>query len=110
MKRLLSEHPKIPAHLRDFFAQVGCGSIGDGRYMIYPLISPSGIVDEETAAGLNGVFLVGDDFAGTHEAYDTRGRGWRFGTVGDSGTFRPRKTPEDFPSFIADWYGGPTEG
>ena len=107
MKKLLSQHPKMPAHLRDFFSQVGCGSIGDSRYMIYDLVSPEDIFDEETAAGLKGILLVGDDFAGSHEAYDTRGRSWQFGSVGDSGTFHVCKKPKDFPAFIADWYGGP---
>jgi hypothetical protein len=110
MKQLLSKHPKMPAHLRDFFSQVGCGSIGDSRYMIYGLISPAGIFDEETARGLQGVLLVGDDFAGTHEAYDTRGGSWQFGTVGGSGKFQPSKEPKDFVAFITDWYGGPAAG
>jgi hypothetical protein len=110
MKQLLARHPKMPAHLRHFFSQVGCGSIGDSRYMIYALISPAGIFDEQTAAGLKGILLVGDDFAGTHEAYDTRGRSWRFGSVGASGKFRVCKKPKDFPAFIADWYGGPAAG
>jgi hypothetical protein len=45
MKRLLAEHPKMPAHLRDFFAQVGCGCIGDSSYMIYPPIKPTDVFD-----------------------------------------------------------------
>jgi hypothetical protein len=110
MKALLSRHPKMPAHLRDFFSEVGCGSIGESRYMIYALISPTSIFDEETASGLKGVLLVGDDFAGRHEAYDTRGRSWQFGTIGESGKFRPCKKPRDFPSFIAEWYGGAAAG
>jgi hypothetical protein len=110
MKGLLAEHPKMPAHLRDFFAEVGCGSIGDSSYMIYPLIEPSDVFDPETAAGLEGIVLVGDDFAGTHEAYDTRGSSWHFGTVGGGGKFRPCKKPEDFVAFIADWYGAPAAG
>jgi hypothetical protein len=110
MKRLLAEHPKMPAHLRDFFAKVGCGSIGDSQYMIYPLIEPSDVFDPETAAGLEGVVLVGDDFAGTHEAYDTRGRSWRFGSIGSGGKFRPCDKPKDFVAFIADLYGGSAAG
>jgi hypothetical protein len=107
LKRLLAEHQKTPAHLRDFYAQGGCGSIGNSRYMIYPPLSPLDVFDAETAAGSQGVLLVGDDFAGTHEAYDTRGRSWRFGTVGGGGTFRPSARHKDFPAFIAGWYGSP---
>ena len=110
MKRLLSRHPKMPAHLRDFFRQVGCGCIGDSCYSIYPPIDPSEIFDRKTAAGLKGVVLVGDDFAGTHDAYDTRGRWWRFGQVGDGGTFQPSNKPKNLVALVSEWFAGPGPG
>jgi hypothetical protein len=60
----------------------------------------------ETAAALDGVVVVGDDFAGTCEAYDTK-RGWKFGSVGASGEFSENGS-EDFIQFLESWYGGPT--
>lgn len=110
VKRLRERFPKMPAQLRNFFATVGRGGIGDSRYMIYALMSPSSVMDEQTAARLKGVYLVGDDYAGTHEAYDTRGDKWRFGTVGDTGRFRVCKKPPDFISFLEEWYGRPDAG
>jgi hypothetical protein len=47
--------------------------------------------------------LIGDDFAGQHEAYDTKGR-WRFGTVGSSGRFEPYTEYKDFVDFIERWF------
>src|SRR5262249_11966390 len=84
--RLKKEFPDIPVHLVRFFEVIGCGCIGQSRYMIYDLLSPKGIFDDRTAATLEGVVLIGDDFAGCHEAYDTRSR-WRFGSVGGGGRF-----------------------
>jgi hypothetical protein len=95
--------PDLPAHLVKFFEAIGCGRIGASRYMIYDLHSPEDIFDEQTAAGLEGVFLIGDDFAGTHEAYDTRSN-WRFGSVGGAGTFQPHTEYATFIDFLEAWY------
>jgi hypothetical protein len=101
--RLKKQFPDIPNHLVQFFQEVGCGCIGKSRYMIYDLLSPDGIFDKATAADLDGIFLIGDDFAGTHEAYDTKA-GWKFGTVGGNGRFDPHILYGTFIDFIEDWY------
>jgi hypothetical protein len=104
LAHLIREFPKLPAHLRNFFKEIGCGCIGNSRYMIYDLLSPKDFFDDETATGLDGVFLIGDDFAGHHEAYDTRGRQWIFGMVGSNGKFVPHTEYTDFVDFIEKWY------
>jgi hypothetical protein len=101
--RLKKEFPDIPAHLVKFFEVIGCGCIGQSRYMIYDLHRPEGIFDKRTAAGLEGVVLIGDDFAGTHEAYDTRSR-WQFGSIGGNGSFQIHTEYANFIDFIEAWY------
>jgi hypothetical protein len=96
-------HPKVPAQVLEFFAVVGCGSIGPSRYMIYDLIDASEIFGQGSTENLDGIVLIGDDFAGHHEAYDTKGR-WRFGTVGGSGRFQPHPVYRDFLQFIERWF------
>jgi hypothetical protein len=96
-------HPKVPAQVLDFFKVVGCGSIGPSRYMIYDLIDAVEIFGEGSATELDGIVLIGDDFAGQHEAYDTKTK-WRFGTVGGSGRFQPHTVYRDFLEFIERWF------
>ena len=103
MSRLTGQFPDVPAHLIDFFSQIGCGSIGDSMYMIYGLIEPEEIFDKETAAGLQGVVLIGDDFAGHHEAYDRRSR-WTFGSVRSGGGFQRHVKYRTFIDFIEEWF------
>ena len=79
---------------------------GDLAYMTFT-------VDQELVGKMAHIWVIRDeaeDFAGTHEAYDTRGRSWQFGTVGGSGKFQPKKKPKDFVAFITDWYAGPAAG
>src|SRR3712207_6255586 len=64
--------PEVPTHLVNFFEVIGSGTIGPSRYRISELDSPDGIFDDETAAALDGIVLIGDDFAGGMDAYDTR--------------------------------------
>lgn len=96
-------HPKVPAQVLEFFKVVGCGSIGSSRYMVYDLVDAVEIFGKSSAADLDGVVLIGDDFAGHHEAYDTKGK-WRFGSVGGSGTFHPQSVYRDFLEFIERWF------
>jgi hypothetical protein len=96
-------HPRVPAQVLDFFKVVGCGSIGPSRYMIYDLIDAVEIFGEGSAADLDGIVLIGDDFSGHHEAYDTNSK-WRFGTVGSSGRFQPQVAYRDFLEFIERWF------
>ncbi len=88
-------HPKVPAQVLEFFKVVGCGSIGASRYMIYGLIDAVEVFGQGSAADLDGIVLIGDDFAGHHEAYDTNSK-WRFGTMGGSGRFQPHTVYSDF--------------
>lgn len=100
---LVERYPDLPEHLRQLFTVLGVGSIGDGRYMIHQLLTPDEVYDPETARALDGIVLVGDDFAGTCEAYDTK-RGWKFGCIEASGKFSP-DAGSDFIAFLEDWYG-----
>lgn len=103
MARLKRRFPDLPAHLVNFFQVIGCGSIGNSRYKIYDLHSPEDIFDKRTAADLEGVVLVGDNFGGTHEAYDTRAK-WRFGWVATWGTFYPHTDYATIIDLIESWY------
>ncbi len=96
-------HPKVPEHVLEFFKVIGCGSIGPSRYMIYDLIDAVEIFGEGSAADLDGIVLIGDDFSGHHEAYDTKTK-WRFGEVGSSGRFEPHTAYRDFVEFIERWF------
>lgn len=100
---LRHRYPGCPAHLLELFEVVGCGSVGQSRYMIYPLMNATEIFGPGSEADLGGVVLVGDDFSGQHEAYDTKD-GWRFGTVGSSGEFEPDTVYGDFVTFIERWF------
>jgi hypothetical protein len=96
-------HPKVPAEVLKFFEIVGCGSIGPSRYMVYALIDATEIFGEGCAAELGGVVLIGDDFSGQHEGYDTK-NGWQFGTVGGNARFEPHSAYHDFAEFIERWF------
>lgn len=105
---ITERYPELPEHLRQLFTVVGIGSIGNSRYMIHALLDPDELYDPETAAALAGVVVVGDDFAGTCEAYDTK-RGWKFGSIGAAGKF-DENGYGDFIDFLNSWYGEPSAG
>ncbi len=97
--------PSLPD---DYFAslrELGYGSIGQGMYMVYKgPISPADVFDSATAGDLGGVLLVGDDFAGTHEAYQVSDTAVSFGCVDSS---RPRFVAHQdmtFAEFLARRY------
>jgi hypothetical protein len=72
--------------------------------MIYDLMSPAEVFDEADTANLVGIVLIGDDFAGHHEAYDTQAK-WRFGKVGSRCRFEPYGgIYEDFLDFMEKWF------
>ncbi|MCA9095997.1 MAG: hypothetical protein KDA68_21100 [Planctomycetaceae bacterium] len=72
--------------------------------MIHCLLNPEDIYDPETARGLGGVLIVGDDFAGNCEAFDAA-NGWQFGTIGDSGRFeRYEEVYSSFTGFLKKWF------
>lgn len=106
LAKLDARHPDLPEHLRQLFTVVGVGSIGDSRYKIHALLAPDDVYDAETAAALDGVVIVGDDFAGTCDAYDTK-RGWKFGSIGGGCTFE-RSPRRDFVEFLERRYGDPS--
>jgi hypothetical protein len=97
------QHPTVPEHVLKFFEIVGCGSIGPSRYMVYALIEAIEIFGKGSEEELDGILLIGDDFAGHHEAYDTK-HGWQFGTIGSSAQFEAHSGYSDFIDFIEDWY------
>lgn len=103
LRSLNSRFPDIPDHLIEFFRVIGCGRVGQSRYMIYDLLSPDEIWDETTSAQLDGVFLIGDDFAGTHEAYHTT-KNWEFGSISAGGRYEPYSDHRTFLDFAEDWF------
>jgi hypothetical protein len=103
LKQLKKRFPDLPAHLVSFFEVIGCGCIGQSRYMIYDLHDPLGVFDKQTAASLAGIVLIGDALAGAHEAYDTRSK-WQFGSIGSGGRFMPYTKYATIIDFIDDWY------
>ena len=104
---LQREYPTIPEHLLIFFEDFGAGCIGDSNYSIYPLIDPDDVYDEVTAAELKGIVLIGDDFAGTVDGYDTNEAGWRFGLIGSSGKFEPAENRTSIIDLLEEWYAKP---
>ena len=96
-------HPKVPAQVLEFFKVVGCGCIGSSRYMIYALINAVDIFGKGCEEDLDGIVLIGDDFAGHHEAYNTKDK-WKFGKVGGGGRFQPHTAYRDFLNFIEQWF------
>ncbi len=96
---LRGAHPSAPQHLLDFYQVIGTGRIGSSRYMIHDLLSPSDIYDPDNSTALASVVIVGDDFAGNCEGYDTNSS-WSFGSIGSSGTFE--SMGDDHPT-IVDW-------
>lgn len=96
--------PGMPDELRHLYTTHGYGSIGESRYMIHYLLEPSEVYDPETARGLEGIFIVGDDFAGHCEAYDAA-NGWQFGSIGSNGRFEPYDDVySSFVDFLKKWF------
>jgi len=98
------DYPGVPEDLKALYRKLGYGCIGESRYMIHVLMEPSEIYDDDTASSLEGIFIVGDDFAGNCEAYDAK-HGWIFGSIGSDGQFE--EYGEKYPSlvgFLIDWY------
>ena len=100
----VTRFPGMPDDLRRLYETYGYGSIGDSRYMIHCLLGPDEIYDHETARGLDGVLIVGDDFAGHCEAYDAA-NGWLFGSIGSNGSFEPYDgIYSSFTDFLEKWF------
>ena len=100
-------YPGMPDDLRHFYVTYGYGSIGDGRYMIHCLLEAGEIFDSETARGLDGVLIVGDDFAGHCEAFDAA-NGWLFGSIGANARFESYGgIYSTFTEFLEKWFVAP---
>ncbi|MEM1179188.1 MAG: hypothetical protein AAGM22_12640 [Acidobacteriota bacterium] len=73
--------------------------------MVHVPMGPDEVYDDETAAELEGVLLVGDDFGGYCEAYNTT-KDWEFGFVDDCGVFETHAPEfESFVGFLASRFG-----
>ncbi len=93
-------YSSIPANLRSLYEDLGYGGIGPGHYSIHVLMDPDEIYDLETAAALKGKLIVGDDFAGCCQAYDTQNN-WEFGYIESTGEFESFKgIYDDFIAFL----------
>ena len=96
--------PGMPDDLRHLYTTYGYGSIGDSRYMIHCLLAPDEIYDPETARDLDGVLIVGDDFAGHCEAFHAA-NGWLFGSIGSNGNFESYDgIYSSFTDFLEQWF------
>ena len=64
-------------------------------------IEPDEIFDEETAKGLSGILLLGDDYSGWMYAYDTTTKPWQMRLL-DHNEIMPLESgePTDFTDFI----------
>lgn len=103
---LLAAFPSLPDDYLQFLCEVGSGTIGKGRYAVYsePL-EPSEVFDQPTADGLREVVLIGDDFAGGHEAFSFGSPVAAFGSVDStSGRFEPGPEDATFSSFIKRFF------
>ena len=98
LARLRAAHPGLPEGYLDFLAHVGFGELGDASFMLYGGVIEPDEAFGETPAGLQGVLLFGDDFAGTNCGFDSAG-GWRIVEI-DPTNFSKDVVGEDFAAFI----------
>ncbi len=107
IKDIEKKYPNMPKDLKEIYAKIGYGSIGDSLYMIHALLEPSEIYDEETASDLDGVVIVGDDFSGNCSAYDAK-NGWVFGCIECGGEFESfGKEIQSFSKYLEYFYCNP---
>ena len=97
----------IPSEVKQLYTKLGYGCIGDGYFQIHFFLEPIDIYDVDTAQQLDGILIVGDDFAGTCYAYDSKNN-WTFGCIESNGKFEPLLgIYSDFIDFlekyILDW-------
>ncbi|CAM3947487.1 hypothetical protein CCOS865_04373 [Pseudomonas reidholzensis] len=76
LAQLASSYPALPSDYSVFLETVGSGEIGQAAFMLYDgLLTAEQIYDKQTAAGLAGVLLFGDDMQGYCVGFDS-GKGW----------------------------------
>lgn len=102
-------YPGMPEDLKALYLQLGYGRIGKSRYMIHVVADPGDIYDEDTADLLNGILVVGDDFAGNCEAYDAA-HGWVFGSIGSDARFERNNECPSLVEFLLDWFADEAVG
>jgi hypothetical protein len=74
---LRREFPELPVPYSNFLLNVGAGGIR-GRFQVYESpMDPDEVYDPETAEGLEGVILFGDDYRGSQHIADTSVEGLR---------------------------------
>ncbi|WP_430816565.1 hypothetical protein [Carboxylicivirga sp. RSCT41] len=93
-------YPNIPENLKYLYRNLGYGTVGDSYYSIHVFLEPSDIYDKETAVGLKGKYIVGDNFCGDCYAYDAENN-WIFGCINSSGEFNTlSELYADFVEFL----------
>ncbi|QTD46071.1 hypothetical protein [Ottowia testudinis] len=98
LARLRAAHPGLPEGYLDFLANLGFGELGEASFMLYSgLIAPYEAFSG-TPEGLDGVWLFGDDFAGSSCGFDSA-HGWRIVEI-DPTNFSKDVVGEDFAAFI----------
>lgn len=88
---------EIPSDLKELYMKLGYGGVGDSYFSIHFFLEPTDIYDVDMAQQLDGILIVGDDFAGTCYAYDTKSS-WTFGSIDCSGEFE--SLPELYSDFL----------
>ncbi len=95
---------EIPSDIKMLYLKLGYGSIGRGQFSIHCFLKPTDIYDAETARQLDGILIVGDDFAGTCYAYDAKNN-WIFGCIDYGGEFEPLLPMySDFLDFLEKYF------
>jgi len=72
LNQLVEKYPNMPTSLIQIYKELGYGTIGESLYYIHIFLQPDEIYDELIASLLEGKIIVGDDFAGYSQAYDTK--------------------------------------
>ena len=106
IQQLSVTHPGIPSDLIELYAEIGYGGIGNSAYMIHFPMGPEFIYGDPPPPNLERKVIVGDDFAGHCEAYDTK-EDWTFGTILPGGKFEPDPDCKSFVDFLCEWIGNP---
>ena len=96
------QYPGRPEDLKELYRKLGYGRIGKSCYSIHMLLEPCEIFGEATSGSLEGIYIVGDDFAGNCAAYDAK-RGWIFGNIGSDGIFEASNWFPGLIEFLSAW-------
>ena len=82
LTELRRKYPDIPRHYLAYLERVGWGDVG---LMIYSgPVSATEVLAPDLDASVDGILLIGDDFAGWSIGLDTR-NGWRLVGVDEDG-------------------------